>query len=368
MKSIALLILGVVILGGASWAAVTWRTSDDPTESTDLNELARQVTTQEVIPPALTYDNAYNGPLFLTGEKTGDSAPVDLLINDMRRNGVNDFIAYFGVDGESPDDAEEDLTYAQTMIASYPGRVIPFFSPGVGGDEAEDMLGTELTDQYRLALTESTARFGEAFMRGIGEIETQEWNIPHDDARVRELIDIASENRLAVMLHPLPGHSRELANLLSSYPSTTFLIHLYQEDFAQERTTIIQLMNDYPNLFFTIDADHLLFHKQSGTGLLYAYEDESITEAVQAFVKTFDADSPAMLKRVIDLYRPLIAAHPTRVTIGTEMNLRYAYEPDVFDRTIRYVREFIAAMPTDAQEAIAFNNAHRLFGYGIMIE
>lgn len=313
----------------------------------------------ELLLPKLTYEGGYNGPLYDTSSKIGDSAPLDLHFENMDRNGVNYLIGYFFAEEISTSD------YVKGAVKKHPGRIIPFYSAGLGGKEAEAYVGEELTKMFEMALPMAKKHLGENVIKGIGEIEMFQWNMPHNDPKILQLFDFAKANKLKVMFHPVPGKISQVRNILEKYPETTFLIHMFQEDFARERANIIELMKAHKNLYYTIDIDHLLFDRSAGTGLLYKYEGKNVIAGKDGFVKDFDSKYQAMLKSDLALYKPLIEAHPDRVTWGTEMNIRYTYEGEVYDRMIKFIRLFIGSLDSSVQEKVGYKNALEGFGEGV---
>lgn len=312
---------------------------------------------QESYLPAQTDPLAYNGTLFITSEKLGSEFDLDDYITDLNRNGVSQSIVYYGIEGGFFENSDKSIKGALTK---YPGRIIPFYSTGIGSQSEGEMLGEELTGQYRKAYTQVSKKLGPV-LAGVGEIEAYAWKVPHNDPKIRSLIDIAAENKMAVMFHPARGQSNEMADLLAGYPNTTFLIHLFRNDFTAERQLIHNLMTKYPNLVYTIDADHMMFSPNDKIGLLYKYQDQPLSSAVEGFTSDFDRQFKALLASSLEEYRPLIEAFPDRVTLGTESSLDYALEDAVFDRTIKLLRYFIAGLPESQREAVAFKNAKRYF-------
>lgn len=311
---------------------------------------------------SLVYPEAYNGPLYDASQKTGDSGPLDLLANDMRRNGVNFFIGYFFLQEKS------DLEYLQEALSTFPERLVPFFSSGLSADEAAPIVGEELTGLFEVGLASAKTFFKTVPVKGIGEIETHEWNMPHNDPRVLQLFDFAAKNHLQVMFHVATGQQVAIRDILSRYPETTFLIHMYQDDFAREREEIMSIMSEYLNISYTIDVDHLLFDRESGTGLLYKYQNDPVEAGKASFVADFDAKYEEMLAKTFALYRPLIALYPDRVLWGTEMNTRYSYEPEVYDRMIKFIRLFLGKLAPNQQVAVGYQNALRVFGPNVEIQ
>jgi hypothetical protein len=362
MKWALWIILAIALLGGLG--AVLFSLPNNFDESND-DRIIVATAEPRLFPPEKETEGGYNGPLFLTGEKIGDSAPTDLFIQNMTRNGVNFFIGYFMLD---PDDIESDLDYLTSYLERAPGHMIPFYSTGRGGEEEGQLAGETLTTHYQEGRKGVVSRFHGDVMQGLGELEIHDWGMPPDDPRVFSLFDFAQSRQLAVMFHMLPGQDDAVDRVLSRYPETTFLIHLYATDFSEERENIMTLMTAHPNLYFTIDADHLLFDPTSQVGLLYKYQDEADATAVAGFVNDFDRDHAAMLERAVERYKPLVGAHPTRVTVGTELSTSYSYDPQVYDRVIPYLRRFIAAMDEDDQLRLGYQNALNLFGSGLVIQ
>lgn len=332
-----------------------------------------------------TTQAAYKGSLYATSEKVGAGNPLILstLLKNMKRNGVDRAVFYVeiedvGCDDEFCDDDEdeededddkyEDVMNLQTLLSKGPGKIVPFFSTGKGGDEEGELAGPKLLKMYEDGYALAKEKLGDSVVKGIGELELYAWDMPHNDQRVFQLLDFASKNGLSVMFHPLPGKKKEVEAILKKYPKTTFLMHMFPEDFSRDRQMVIDLMTRYSNLYFTVDIDHMLFDAQKSIGLLYKFENSSIKTAVSSFKTDFDKQRAQLLKTAISRYRPLITAHPDRVTWGTEMSKDYTYDKDVYDRMIGFVREFIGSMPKDVQEKIAYKNAQRIFGGGVELK
>lgn len=351
---VALATLGLIAFFGLK----NFNTVDLPANSSS-EKSATKASSPNLTETKLTYEGAYNGPLYDSSSKIGDSAPLDLHFENMDRNGVNFLIGYFFAEEVTSTD------YVKGALSKYPGRIVPFYSSGLGGKEAEKFVGKELTMRFEMSLPYAKKHLGENVIKGIGEIEIFQWNIPHNDPKILELFDFAKANKLNVMFHPVPGKMSQVKDILEKYPGTIFLIHMFQDDFTKERTSIIEIMKTHKNLYYTIDIDHLLYDRSVGTGLLYKYEGKDVTAGKNGFIKDFDSKYQAMLKSDLTLYKPLIEAHPDRVTWGTEMNIRYTYESEVYDRMIKFIRLFIGSLDTSIQEKVGYKNALEGFGEGI---
>ena len=335
---------------------------EEPITETPVEEEAEEQF--EMFNPELTYQWAYNGPLYATSEQWGDSAPVEEHFENMDRNGINYALVFFSV--ELP---EEDLLYIEEALKAHPSRIIPFMSPGYGSAEAKTALfNGELVPLYKENFKEAEKTLSEGTIKGFGELEIYAWGIQPENDKLTPLYDFAAANDIAVMFHPQQGKTQVTAieELVTSYPETTFLIHMFPEEFQTDSDLYIELINDTENLYYTIDADHILYDGQ--TGLLYKYEKESTENAVAYFIEDFDESYARYLNDAVLRYKPLVDAVPEKVMWGTEIGLEYGYDPEVYDRVIKASREFISEMDPDAQEKLAYQNALRVFGEGAVIK
>ena len=311
----------------------------------------------ELFLPQLTYPQAYNGPLYATSEQIGDSAPLSHLQN-LRRNGVNFMIAFFSIELDPAEEEDLDIMYAKQFTSMAPGRVVPFFSLGLPAEETKPLVGEQLTNRYRETLAAIQEQAGEDFIKGFGEIEQYAWNIQPNDPKMLQLFDLAAENNLAVMFHPAVGQSSEVKKVLERYSRTTFLIHMFPEDLSRDREQYINLLKTHQNLYFSVDVDHMMFDGQ--TGLLYKYEDDEVKTAARKFIANYDQNERNLLNTALERYRPLIEAVPDKVMWGTEGGTDYVYEPEVYDRMIKFTRLFIGELKPEVQEKFAYRNAEKL--------
>ncbi len=353
--------VSVIIIGGLSYYAYDYF-KPLPTYT------VREVTTLETLQPELTYAGAYNGPLFASSEKTGSEADFEKLFENMDRNGVNQAVLYFGYEANEAlgvlDDELEGIIEANKLR---PGRIITYYSTGVGGQSEGEMAGEELTDTYRRGY-EDLQDSANGLVKGIGEIEIYAWQMPHNDPRILQLFDFASENNLNIMLHPSVGKLTQLEDILKKYPNTTFIMHMFQPDFRIERQNVIRLLQNYSNLYYTIDADHLMFDNEAKIGLLYKYQDVSVEDGKAGFLRDYSAQADSMLAVDLELFSPMVEAVPDKVVWGTEMHNEYVYEAEVYDRMIELSRRFIGSFDVETQEKLAYKNAEKIFGKGVKVE
>ena len=321
-----------------------------------------------IIYPKLTYDGAYNGPLYGTSEQVG-SASMDSYFENLDRNGINFFIGMFGISGEPNADtltSDQGLGEVISAAQKHPHRVVPFFNPGIGGEDVEKYLGDELTGMYTQTLAASQKIAGKDFIRGLGEVETQEWGARHNDPRVIELIDIAQRNNLHFMFHPVDTKIYDVEKIINAYPNTIFLIHLYREDLEKSKTQLIKMLQEHDNLYFSMDAAHILF--ANGNDIIYTYDSTDKQSAIRAFVSTYDSKEKSIINDAISAYKPLVDAVPDKVMWGTEIGPEYAFDPEVFDRAVKISRFVIAGFNAEHQEAVGYKNALRVFGQGVVVD
>lgn len=317
----------------------------------------------QIIYPKLKYEGAYNGPLYATSEQIGDSAPMNKHFQNMDRNGVNFMIAFFGIELE---DIFTDLGYVMESVKDHPRRIVPFFSPGMGSEETKPFVGEKLTSIYKDTLAKIKKTAGGNFIQGFGEIEQYAWNMQPNDPKLLLLYDLAKENNLAVMFHPAQGRSTAVKALIEKYPSTTFLIHMFPEDFEKDRQKYIDILKTHNNIYFSVDVDHMMF--DGDTGLLYKYQDLPLDQAKEKFIADYDKNEQTLLTIAFNRYKPLIEAVPDKVMWGTEGGTDYVYEPEVYDRMIKFTRLFLGKLLPEQQEKIGYKNALRVFGEGAVLE
>lgn len=324
----------------------------------------------QIFNPQLTYEGAYNGPLYGTSEQVG-SASMESYFENLDRNGINFFIGMFGISGEPISDTliqDQGLGEVIDAVQKHPYRIIPFFNPGIGGEtiEEEGYLQNDLFDWYKNTLTASQKIVGKNFIRGFGEVETQEWSARHNDPKIIELIDLAKSNDINFMFHPIATKIDDVKKIIEAYPDTIFLVHMYREDLDKSRDKLIKILKEHDNLFFSMDAAHILH--ANGDDIIYTYDSGGQESSVSKFVSTYDSKEKSMISSALSAYKPLVDAVPDKVMWGTEIGPEYAFDPQVFDRAVKISRFVIAGFAQEHQEAVGYKNALRVFGEGVVAD
>lgn len=346
---------------------------DETLEESKVEEpeaIIEENTEFQIFNPQLTYEGAYNGPLYGTSEQIG-SASMDSYFKNLDRNGINFFIGMFGISGEPVADAlisDQGLGEVISAAQKHPYRIIPFFNPGIGGETIEEKgyLTTDLYNWYKNTLTASQKIVGKNFIRGFGEIETQEWSARHNDPKILELITLAKQNSIHFMFHPVADKINDVEEMIEAYPETTFLIHMFREDLAESQSQLITILQEHDNLYFSMDAAHILH--LNGNDIIYTYDSNDKQSAINKFVSTYDSKEKSMINDAISAYKPLVDAVPNKVMWGTEIGPEYAFDSQVFDRAIKISRLVIAGFAPEHQEAVGYKNALRVFGQGVVAD
>ena len=341
--------------------------SEPADESSNESETLENTSpVREIILPSLTYPDAYNGPLYATSEQIGDNYPIGKYMANLDKNGVNWFIGFFtfAEPQENLLNTRNGLGYVITAVKRYPGRIIPYYNPGIGGEEAESLVGDELTSRYSATLSATRKIVGQGFIKGLGEIEVQEWGVAHNSPKVLQIFDLAQANDINAMFHPVASKITQVAEIAKKYPNMKFIIHMYRSDLDKSRSQLIEILKTYDNIYYSIDAAHIAH--TNNRDIVYDLERNTLVASKSAFITEFDSEYNKMLAAAVSDYKPLVEAVPDKVMWGTEMGPDYSYEPEVYDRMIKISRELIGKMKPEHQEAFGYKNALRFYGEGLI--
>jgi len=207
---------------------------------------------------------------------------------------------------------------------------------------------------------------GKGFIRGFGEVETQEWNAMHNDPKIIQLIDMAQNNDINFMFHPVAAKIDDVEKIVEAYPDTVFLIHMYREDLDKSTSKLIKILQEHDNLYFSMDAAHIIHN--NNMDIIYDYDSPNKQSSINKLVSTFDSKEKTMTISAIQAYKPLVDAAPDKVMWGTEIGPEYAFDPKVFDRAVKISRFVIAGFDKEHQEAVGYKNALRVFGEGVVVD
>ena len=105
-------------------------------------------------------------------------------------------------------------------------------------------------------------------------------------------------------------------------------------------------MDRYPNIYFTFNDIFEEIIPQFRFG------------AKQDFISLMSEDWHTLLDQAVDLYRPMIEAHPDRFMWGTDRgDIVWHYDEDLGRLIADYGRAFIGRFDLEIREMIAYKNA-----------
>jgi len=140
------------------------------------------------------------------------------------------------------------------------------------------------------------------------------------------------------------GHRENMAQALERFPEVTFIVH---GDFV--RPHIDGLMNRYPNIYFTFNDifDEIIPQFRFG--------------AKGDFISAMERDWDSLMERAVEMYRPLIEAHPDRYMWGTDRgDIVWNYDEDLGQILAKFGRAFIGRFDPEIQDGLAYKNAEDL--------
>ena len=228
------------------------------------------------------------------------------------------------------------IEVAQRTMEGYPSLFVPFIQSS--GSEVSTVEAETLQEFLEI-------RSG--LFSGLGEVgdsPTEPINPPPDSVIYTENFELARNHNLLVYFHPGEGHHENLGRALQRFPDITFIVH---GDFV--RPHIDGLMNKYPNLYFTFND---IFEEHTP---LFRFGDKEI------FISAMRRDWDWLLENAVELYKPLIEAHPDRYMWGTDrVDIAWNYDEDVGILLAEFGRAFIGKLDPAVQEKVGYKNAERL--------
>lgn len=294
---------------------------------------------------------AYNGPLidshFHIPANQDESKPNpqlgrDFTLQDLDGNfqaeNTTAVFGFFSVfEGNS---ADSFIAAAENAEANYPDRFIRFLMP----PSADDNPPTVGYKKIRTMLEDHPGLF-----QGYGEIGLYSFGgkngrqYPPNHPIFKKIYPLARKHNLLVYFHPGNNQADNFRKTLKNNPDINFIVHG-----DQIRDNISDLMDEYPNIYYTIDN---------------LYGDQYLIRQGVSKQEFFDAieDEDTLLDADMALWEDLINNHPNRVMWGTDRgDVRWAYNRRVGKRMANYARAFISRLDPAVQENFAYKNAQRL--------
>ncbi|MEK7503672.1 MAG: hypothetical protein AAB577_01675, partial [Patescibacteria group bacterium] len=117
----------------------------------------------------------------------------------------------------------------------------------------------------------------------------------------------------------------------------------------QAEDYIIDLMDRYPNVYFSIDS-----------AVLYPMMGLFISGPKEQFVSKFKQDFDLILNQKINKWKERIKKHPDRFMWGTDRGMKWHFDEEISLLFEEFARAFIARLDSEVQENYAYKNAEKL--------
>jgi hypothetical protein len=256
------------------------------------------------------------------------------------------------------------VSAAEVIIRGTRSRVIPLLQP-------EESRWTQFTSgQYNEAVLRQYLQ-PQGLLQGVGEIPlywAETLSVTFDSPVMQTVFRVVNELKGIVMIHPRnvrQGRPTELAEIersIGKYPDAIFLFHSDSDVLK----LVIPLMSKYPNVYFTMDATHAIFHPYNPrlVGYNILYPPDAAADNAESFLTKVNQIGllDGLLEAGFAKVAPLLQQYPDRIMWGTDLNDDWHFEESVTDTVIKISREFIGRLPADIQEKYAYQNAQRVFG------
>ena len=193
---------------------------------------------------------------------------------------------------------------------------------------------------------ESIEKSNKGLFKGYGEMTfyDQDYaNTPPDSPVVMETYKVAEKHNLIVMIHPGRNQKSNIGNVLQKNPNVNFLLHGFEIE-----TDSVDLMDKYPNVYFSIDS-----------AVLYAMQGLFMGSKGQ-FVSRFEQEFDVNMNRAVNKWKSAVEKHPDRFMWGSDRGLPWHYDEDVSILFEEFGRAFIGKLDPSVQEKFAYENAEEL--------
>ena len=225
---------------------------------------------------------------------------------------------------------EEMLEIAESMKEESSGKINLFLMPVMFSTEG----------------LESIEKSNKGLFKGYGEMAFYDQyyaNALPDSPVVMETYKVAEKHNLIVMIHPGRNQKSNIGNVLQKNPNVNFLLHGFEIE-----NDIVDLMDKYPNVYFSIDS-----------AVLYAMQGLFMGSKEQ-FVSRFEQEFDVNMNRAVNKWKSAVEKHPDRFMWGSDRGLPWHYDEDVSILFEEFGRAFIARLDPAVQEKFAYENAERL--------
>ncbi|MCH7714266.1 MAG: amidohydrolase family protein [Chloroflexi bacterium] len=260
----------------------------------------------------------------------GRTVNINRIACALKYEGTTKAFAFFPT---FPEITSPAIDVAYRTVEEYPSLFVPFIQASANG--VSTLEGTSLEVMLGVR-PDFFFGFGE-----VGDSPTEPINPPPDSDIYTGDFEVARDHGLVVYYHTGVDHQENMARALARFPEVTFIVH---GDFV--RPHIVDLMDRYPNIYFTFNDIFEEIIPQFRFG------------AKQDFISLMSEDWDTLLDQAVALYRPMIEAHPDRFMWGTDRgDIVWHYDEDLGRLIADYGRAFIGRFDPEIREMIAYKNA-----------
>lgn len=265
--------------------------------------------------------------------------PIDYIVCLFDSEGITKSFGFFIVPNILRD---QPVQMVKRIVEKHPGKFVPFFMPPF---PSQNLRPT--TSETEQALAANPGLF-----QGYGEVRLDfllGGNLLPEDTYLLDMYSLSDKHNLIVQIHPAKGQLDDLQRVLEKYPNVIFLAHVMPD----VRTEVADLMDDHPNLYYSIDAEiNFLFGYQT----IQNNKGPTKEEYLAFLRKDFDS----LLQEAVERWKPLIEAHPDQYTWGSDRWFTWHYDPEVGGLVEELSRSFIGQLDPAVQEKFAYKNAERM--------
>lgn len=355
----------------------------DPSKYADFIEIVQQMTnsfsvstatatlTPTITPapttkpaPSPTVVGFYSGPLFDTHLHMGSiqkSWAAEGLPSYLQQRKVDWAIGFYRFSSNT----SSELLSRNRIVNGLNSYVIPLLQAG-----ANDLTigwGQFVSGQYSEAVLRKFLQ-PQGPLQGVGEFCLYDpglQSVTFDSPVMQTLFQVVNEVKGIVMIHPSnverggrPTELSEIEPSVRKYPDAIFLFHG-----KSVSNLVIQLMDKYPNVYFTMDVLNWVFTGKNVVNYNLLNPHGSAAETAERFLADVNRiGSDRLVEDSLTEMLPILQKYPDRIMWGTDLSASWHFEDSVTDTVIEITSKFIGKLPADIQEKYAYQNAQRVFG------
>ena len=267
----------------------------------------------------------------------GRTMNIDRIACTLQNEGSVKAFAFFPV---FPEITSQGIEVADRAVKQYPNLFVPFIQASANGVATLEGKILDVMIDVRPGLF---AGFGE-----VGDSPTESINpLPDSEIYTGDFQVVENHGNMLVYFHPGMGHEDNLERALQQFSDVTFIIHA---DFV--RPHVKGIMDRNPNVYYTYN-DIFGISGSVMDGFRFGEKED--------FISDMRSNWDQLLDDAVNLYRPMIEAHPDRFMWGTDRgDIVWGYDEEVGQLLAEFGRAFIGKFDPAIQADLGHKNAERL--------